>query len=343
MSIFGAIAAGVTSIASKAAFVITPYAPVICLGGGLALGAGAIISACKDTLSADEILAEDEKRMEAIKKAMEVSKREVEAARVEGRAVNQKLYYSKKTMNINIFESKRTLTFKLACHFRRTIILALAAGALLIGGHYLLTAEIARLATANAGLMASLTMLRQNMGEEKYNQYMYGMAPQTTTATTMDENGQEETVEETQNVGVDPTQLGCSVYAQPFFVVNPNFDPNDPEGQVNFIKDTERMMDNQLHQVGHLYLNTVYDKFAFERTELGHDHGWTWKPGEDKHVNFIVTPFTYVDPEGVVREAYMIDFNCDGDIKHKLCTSKSIGDGVGKSLRYASNPTVAVA
>lgn len=344
MSIFGAIAAGIATGASKVAFVLSPYAPVICLGSGLALGAGAIISACKDTLTCDEIMDADKDRMDKIKACWAQSQKEVEAARVEGRPVNQKIYYSKKTMNIEIFEAKRTLAFRLGCHYKRTIILALAAGAFLIGGHYLLTAEIARLATANAGLMASLTMLRQNMGEEEYNKYMYGINTQTTTKTALDENGQEVATETTEKVvGPDPREMNCSVYAQPFYDINPNFDPRDPQGQINFINNMEKHLDDILHRTGHLYLNDAYQKFAFEQTELGHDHGWTWKPGEDKHVKITAVAFSYVDAGGAVHEAYMIDFNCDGDIKHKLCTSKSIGDGVGKYLRFGTQPTVAVA
>lgn len=343
MSIFGAIAAGIATTASKVAFVVSPYAPLICLGGGLVLGAGSIISACKDTITCDEIMDADKERMNKIKTCWEQSQAEVEAARVEGRAVNPKIYYSKRTMNIEIYECKRTLAFRLGCHYKRTILLALAAGALLIGGHYLLSKEIARMAAINAGLMGTIATLKQNMGEEAYNQALFGFKPQTTTTTTMDENGQEQTVEETVNVGMDPANLGCTVYAQPFYDINPNFDPNDPDAQVAFIKNMERFFDKQLHTVGHLYLNDVYKKFAFEQTELGHDYGWTWKEGENKHVEITAVAFQFVGAGGEIHNAWMVDFNCDGDIKHKLCTSKRIGDGVGKSLGFGYQPTVAVA
>lgn len=343
MSIFGAIAAGVATTASKVAFVVSPYAPLICLGGGLALGAGSLISACKDTLTCDEIMDADKTRMDTIKACWEQSKKEVEAARLEGRPVNPKLYYSKKTMNIEIFEAKRTLAFRLGCHYKRTIILALAAGALLIGGHYLLSKEVARLAAINAGLMGTIATLKQNMGEEAYNQALYGITPQTTTTTVMDENGQEQTVEQKTYVGPNPADFNCSEYAQPFYDINPNFDPRDPEGQMTFIKNMEAFFDKQLHTVGHLYLNDVYKKFAFEQTELGHDHGWTWHQGEDKHVKIKAVAFQFL-VDGEIHNAWMVDFEgLDGDIKHKLCTSKRLGDGVGKSLRFGTQPTVAVA
>ena len=343
MSIFGAIVAGIATTASKAAFVISPYAPVICLGTGLVCGVGAMISAGKDTLTADQILAEDEARMEKIKTCWEQSQNEVEAARKEGRAVNPKIYYSKKTMNIEIFECKRTLAFRLGCHYKRTILLALAAGALLVFGHYLLSKEVARLAALNAGLAASIATLRQNMGETEFNRYMYGIQPQQTTTTTVNENG--ETVEETKErvMGPDPRDLNCSMYAQPFYSINPNWDRNDPNGRKVFVDNMETFLDKKLHTEGHLWLNDAYDKFAFEKTELGHDHGWTYTPGENKHVKLTITPWNFVNAGGEIEEAWMIDFNCDGDIKHKLCTSKSIGDGVGKSLRFGPKPTVAVA
>jgi hypothetical protein len=342
MSIFGAIAAGIATTASKVAFVVSPYAPLICLGGGLVLGAGSIISACKDTITCDEIMDADKERMNKIKACWEQSQAEVEAARVEGRAVNPKIYYSKRTMNIEIYECERTLAFRLGCHYKRTIILALAAGALLIGGHYLLSKEIARLAAINAGLLGTIATLKQNMGEEAYNQALHGIRPMTTTTTTIDENGQEQTVESTTYVGPNPADFNCTEYAQPFYDINPNFDPRDPEGQMTFIKNMEAFFDKQLHTVGHLYLNDVYKKFAFEQTELGHDHGWTWKKGENKHVEITAVAFQFL-VDGEVHNAWMVDFNCDGDIKHKLCTSKRIGDGVGKSLRFGNQPTVAVA
>ena len=342
MSIFGAIAAGIATTASKVAFVMTPYAPLICLGGGLVLGAGSIISACKDTCTCDEIMDADKARMDKIKTCWEQSQAEVEAARVEGRAVNPKIYYSKKTMNIEIFETKRTLAFRLVRHYWRTIALALGAGALLVGGHYLLSKAVARLAAINAGLLGTIATLKQNMGEEAYNQALHGIQPQTTTTTIIDENGQEQTVEETTYIGPNPADFNCTEYAQPFYDVNPNFDPSDPDGQMTFIKNIEAFCDKQLHTVGHLYLNDVYKKFAFEQTELGHDHGWVLRKGENKHVEIKAVAFQFL-VDGEIHNAWMVDFNCDGDIKHQLCTSKRIGDGVGKSLRFDAMPTVAVA
>lgn len=340
MSIFGSIVAGATALGSKVAFALTPYAPAICLGTGLVAGACALISAGKDTLTAEEILAEDAAHMEAIKQAWELSLKEIEEARQEGREVNPKRYYSKKTMNIQIFETKRTLMWKLAGHYKRTIILALIAGASLIVGHYILSAELARALAAEAGLAATLTAYRKNVvadqGQAKDYEYMYGLKETRTTTSTETENGQEIVEEKSEyELGLHPGDLDCSMYAQPFYDINPNFDESRLEDVRNFIAGVEKQADNKLHHVGHLYLNDVYRMFGMEQTELGHDHGWTMDSENGDHfVRLTAVEFKYLDCNGGVHYGYMIDFNCDGDIKHRFCTSKFQGCGVGKINDY---------
>lgn len=317
------IVSGAAVVGSKVAFALAPHAPKICLIGGMISGGAALVSAGYDTLHADAILEAHAAEMAKIKEAEAASKKEEEAARIEGRSVRTEFYYGPKKMRTDIFVAKARLVKSLLWHYKRTIFLSLLSCGLSVTAQYLIERELARQVAANAGLIATVTALQN---EKASHDGVAAVAEaQSGLQAAEDQSHSKQICEE---LGLDPADFGCSMYAQPFYAANTNFDPNDPQAVNRWVSGLTKMMDNKLQREGHLYLNEVYKTGGLEQTELGHDHGWIkGNPNGDGHVKITMMPFDYISADGGNHIGYMLDFNCDGDIKHIQCTSKFRGRG----------------
>ncbi len=127
---------------------------------------------------------------------------------------------------------------------------------------------------------------------------------------------------------------GVSQYAVFFDSSNVNWEPN-PHSNLTFLKAQQNMLNDMLLARGHVFLNEVYDRLGFPRTQAGQIVGWVLSEEGDHYVDFgIFDQFekaVYRDDRANDtldeerrdfvnghRSSILLDFNVDGPIFDKI-------------------------
>lgn len=164
----------------------------------------------------------------------------------------------------------------------------------------------------NASFNAYRERVRQDQGEEKDKDYLYGR----TYSETVDEEGNVQNVVEVE--GVIPGLSRYSVIFSetlPNGAVNPNWDEN-MNFNIMFLKALESQANDLLQRRGHVFLNEVYDSIGFPHTKDGSLVGWVRGHGDNfidfgLYNNKVDKYRQYVDND---KSCLILDFNVDGVI-----------------------------
>jgi hypothetical protein len=83
-----------------------------------------------------------------------------------------------------------------------------------------------------------------------------------------------------------------------------------------FLRNVENYLNELLQARGHVFLNEVYDRLGFDRTQEGAIVGWLANGDGANRVVIDITELNEVTT--VVRPVYVLDFNVDGVIWNKI-------------------------
>lgn len=168
--------------------------------------------------------------------------------------------------------------------------------------------------------------VREELGEEKEQQFHLGLREQTETETvpTLNEDG---TVskKKTKKTKLVATGSMPSMYARCFDNTNTQY-KSDRMMNAAFIAAQERLANDMLILRGYLFLNEVYDRLGFDPTPEGQLVGWVLKsPKEmkdekrDGYVSFGLgtNPVSREFMRGE-NDAIWLDFNVDGIVYEEL-------------------------
>lgn len=283
--------------------VMSKYAPEICLVAGTGLVIAGTVKVVLGTIKAKEVINEAQDTDEIINNALER---------------NDEHYTEEDAKQDKITNTVQT-SFKIAKSVVPGVIMGVGGIALIVKGHNILNTRFVGAAAAYKLAEKTLTEYRarvvEEYGEDVDRKFRYGVVEETTTTEKTGKDGKTKTVEEVK-LNLDPKST--NPYIRIFDELNPKFSVGSPEYNMVFLKQTQAMLNLRLDQMGHVFLNEVYDALGFDRTPAGAVIGWLKNSDEgdgfiDLGIMRLIDDFDRSKRDFIngLEEAIVLEFNVD--------------------------------
>lgn len=261
--------------------VLQKHEPEIFIGVGLVCFGGAIVTACTATLHIEDILDEHNERLEKIKSG----------------ETNPKLteeYTPEKAMRDRTVLYIQTAT-KIGKKYVPTVTLAALGTVCILKAHNVMsTRNVALMAAYKASeeaYNAYRNRVKEELGEEKDEQFLYGYSVEETKEKVKDpETGKTKTVKKEEIVRKGDV---ANIYTRFFDESNPNwYDHPDKhvvaEQNKFFLLTTLDRLNNRMISMGHIMANEVWEALGMDHCPSGAVVGKLWDPahGYDELLDF---------------------------------------------------------
>ena len=153
-------------------------------------------------------------------------------------------------------EAKRKARVEVVKQFAPAIAVEGAGIGMILGGHHVLRKENLMLAASNAAMAAAFAKYRKKVRAE-----MDELKEQRCFAEAQGLISEEEGHEEAED-------CGAGIYMAIFDELNPNWSKN-PEDNIWFLHNAERMLTQRLHAKGYMFLNEILDDLGCRLTQPG--------------------------------------------------------------------------
>lgn len=306
----------IKSYISRTGLKIKKYSPEILTVVGVVSFAATVVTACKQTTKAHDILQKYHDEMEEINEAAELA---AEDNLIDDMGNN--IVYDQNDIRKDKFGVvARTAVGFVKLYSGPILLGAISITSFLSANKILKTRYVGAVAALNAISEAFdkyRERVREEGGEELDHHFLYGSEVEKIDVVDMTEDGKakkhKEVVENISSDGV------LSPYAKFFDESCPDWDKN-PEFNLMFLQGQEAIANNMLHARGHLFLNEVYDMLGIERTSIGSVVGWIDGYGD----SFV--DFGLYDSDSKAKRRFvnglenviLLDFNVDGVIYDKI-------------------------
>lgn len=263
-----------TKKASKAQLVLKKNSPEILLGIGIISFVGTVVTACRATLRADEVLEYHRKKMEDIHEAKEIADQNPEA----------ELEYDEKLYRQDVGFQYLKTTGNMVKLYAPTIALGTLSLACILASRNIMQKRYLGVVAAYNGVSAAFEEYRKRVrseyGEAMDKHFRYGTTQASLTEIGTDEDGKKmKTKVLTENTNTDvvnPSDDSCRFFDSS----NPNWDKN-PQFSMMFLRGQQNHLNDLLHTRGHVFLNEVYEALGFPHTPQGAVLGWLDGEGDD--------------------------------------------------------------
>lgn len=305
-------------VVGKTGLVLRKNSPEILMGTGIVGVVITVVTACRATLHAEEVLDHHAEKMEKIKEA--------EATSEEYGEVDDELEYPVEKVR----KDKLTTYVQTGVGFVRLYAPSMAIGSfsiacILVSNRILNRRYLGVLAAYNA-VSASYEQYRRRVkdryGEDVDYEMRYGVQREQIETVEVDEKGKKTKKKETvETISVMPSD--CARYWTKYLkdgVLNPNWEDN-PEFNLMFLKGVQAEAEYKLHSRGYLFLNEVYDMLGYEMSQLGAVVGWIDDGHGDSYVDFGLYSLNNRENRRFINgeDAHiLLDFNHDGIIWDKI-------------------------
>lgn len=305
------IGTAVSKKAGKAELIIKKNSPEILLGIGIVGFVGTVITACKATLRADEVLEYHKQKMKDIHDAKEIADQNPDG----------ELEYDNNLYRQDIGFQYLKTTGNMLKLYAPTIALGTLSLACILASRNIMQKRYLGVVAAYNGVSAAFEEYRKRVrdeyGEGLDKHFRYGTTYEELPV--YDENGkktkEKEQVEKTETDMAIPNDDSCRFFDSS----NPNWDKN-PQFSMMWLRGQQNILNDILHTRGHVFLNEVYDALGFPHTPQGAVLGWIDGEGDD------CIDFGLYDPnkESVRRfvngvdNVILLEFNHDGVIWDKI-------------------------
>ena len=156
----------------------------------------------------------------------------------------------------------------------------------------------------------------ERFGEKLDKELRYNIKAKEIEEVVANEDGTESVVKTTVEE-VDPNAIGD--YVRFFDECALGYEPNNPDYNLMFLRQTLNYLNERLQSKGHLFLNEALDELGLPRTPVGQVVGWIYNPSNpniDSYVSF-GDIFDSKNPDkrqfiNGREPAIMLEFNCDG-------------------------------
>lgn len=302
---------GLKAVAIKSVMKLKKHSPELYLAAGIGCFIGAVVAGSKATLKAEAILDEHKESMDAIKEV----RNEPEYAEE----------YSDADYRKDLVTTYAQTGIKFAKNYALTAGLLAAGTFFVLSSYKIMKSRYAMLATSYSALKKMFDVYRQRVredqGEEKDLDYMYGRKKIEVEETVTDEKGKTKTVKK-EGILFEGKQF--SQYAR-FFDESCEHWTKDPTYNLDYLIRMQQIANEKLHATataggkGFLCLNEVYESLGIPKTAEGQQVGWVEGNG-DGYVDFGIHT-GYIQNRNFVNgyeRVILLDFNVDGYILDKI-------------------------
>ena len=252
-------------------YILQKNAPKILVALGASLSVGAVVSACKATPKAQDILYDTKAELDAVDKTAETHSEEYNASD----AAKDKAIIKSKAAG------------KLIKAYAPTIILEGAALGCFFGSHHILNKRNAALSAASLITENAFKDYRQRVvdrfGEEVDKELRYKMVDKEVVEEVTDSKGKTKKVKKNYKYS---EYDGFSEFDR-WFVDGVNGWEKDNAYNKEYLRQREQEANRECKKYGYLVLNDVYRRIGFLKTKAGSAVGWIWDPnGGDNQISF---------------------------------------------------------
>lgn len=297
--------------AGRTSIVVQKNSPEILMGAGIVGMVVTVITACKATLKADEVLDHHAEKMRKIREAEEYQ--DEECPYPPALAVKEKTVAYVQTGG------------EFAKLYGPTVAIgSLSIACVLVSNRILNKRYLAAVAAYNTISMSYeqyRSRVRERYGEDVDYEMRYGVKREKIEQKYTDEHGKTtKKKEEIEVIEGQPSEYArvWEMYLRDG-VLNPNWDEN-PEFNMLFLKGVETEANHKLHARGYLFLNEVYDMLGYDSTQVGQLVGWV-DNGDDGFVDLGLSNLNNRNTRRFINgqeNAVLLDFNVDGMIWDKI-------------------------
>ena len=275
-----------TRLGNKAIEKLSEVSPTTLVVGGIAVGIGAAVVACKETKKAEPIIAEAKEHLATIdeaKKAGVTAYREV---------------YTKHDYAKDLFKQYSSTGVKLVKVYWPALALGSLSVTMILAGHHIISKRYVAAVGAYKALSDTFEDYRKRVadkyGEEEEKNLRYNLTDEV-----IHEADQENGVTSERKV---KKQLGNYAVGTERIFHGDKYDENGHliergtagfdsglNGTINnarFLEIKEQYCNDLLKAKGYLSLNRVYEELGFEATEEGQLNGWRYDPNQTHQVTF---------------------------------------------------------
>lgn len=285
---------------------IKKHSPEILVAAGIGTGIVAAIVACKQTIKANDIVAEARKSLQNIEDVKEL-------------AANNEVEYTEE----NEQEDRKTIGMLVAVGMVKTYALPVGLGILsitcILAGHHILKKRNVALAAAYSALSTDFMNYRKRVvdkyGKDVDFMLKNGLEKQIVANQVVDpETGEvKETREEVLTYDGDK----LSQYARVFDEVGSTQWTPSADHNRAFLLMEQNYFNERIRTRGYIFLNEVYERLGFRPTKAGSVVGWVYQNADYEGIDFgIFTAHTQKAAEFLegTEPSIILDFNVQGDI-----------------------------
>lgn len=285
---------------------IKKHSPEILVATGIGTGIVAAIIACKQTIKANDIIAEARKNLQNIEDVKEL-------------AANNEVEYTEE----NEQEDRKTIGMQVAVGMVKTYALPVGLGILsitcILAGHHILKKRNVALAAAYSALSTDFMNYRKRVvnkyGKDVDFMLKNGLEKQIVANQVIDpETGEvKETKEEVLTYEGDK----LSQYARVFDEVGSTQWTPSADHNRAFLLMEQNYFNERIRTRGYIFLNEVYERLGFRPTKAGSVVGWVYQNADYEGIDFgIFTAHTQKAAEFLegTEPSIILDFNVQGDI-----------------------------
>lgn len=308
----------ITRAVGQGKLILIKNGPHLMVYGGLAGIGIAIYEYCKATIQLEEARKHHQQTLKAIHESIEINKNQQDF---------DEKHYSKM-----IFEEKRDYGMMLAKKYWAPTTLTLTSFGLILVGFHKINARLGVMTVAYKALEDSYNRYRQNVrddaGEEKDLEYLYGLKREKVEGVIVDEDGNKKKVD--AEIMKPKDNQEWSIYSR-FFDEYSSKWTNNAAYNLMFLKAMESTADDKLYAQGYLFLSDVFEALGLPDCEMAHVVGWHLSSKErrehKKHVDFrIIDLGELTESQRLFVNGYepsvLLDFNVDGVIWDKVFPKK---------------------
>ena len=285
---------------------IKKHSPEILVVTGIGTGIIAAIIACKQTIKANDIIAEARKSLQNIEDVKEL-------------AANNEVEYTEE----NEQEDRKTIGMQVTVGMVKTYALPVGLGILsitcILAGHHILKKRNVALAAAYSALSTDFMNYRKRVvnkyGKDVDFMLKNGLEKQIVANQVIDpETGEvKETKEEVLTYEGDK----LSQYARVFDEVGSTQWTPSADHNRAFLLMEQNYFNERIRTRGYIFLNEVYERLGFRPTKAGSVVGWVYQNADYEGIDFgIFTAHTQKAAEFLegTEPSIILDFNVQGDI-----------------------------
>lgn len=285
---------------------IKKHSPEILVAAGISTGIVATIVACKQTIKANDIVAEARKSLQNIEDVKEL-------------AANNEVEYTEE----NEQEDRKTIGMQVAVGMVKTYALPVGLGVLsitcILAGHHILKKRNVALAAAYSALSTDFMNYRKRVvdkyGKDVDFMLKNGLEKQIIANRVVDPKTGE--VKETKEEVLTYEGDKLSQYARVFDEVGSTQWTPSADHNRAFLLMEQNYFNERIRTRGYIFLNEVYERLGFRPTKAGSVVGWVYQNADYEGIDFgIFTAHTQKAAEFLegTEPSIILDFNVQGDI-----------------------------